>query len=452
MEKYRVLIVEDESEMRLIIKMIVNSLGYEADLCKNGNEAIKAIKSNYYDLVITDIRMEGKSGLEVLKYAKQNSPYTLVILITGFATVDNVVQALKMGVDDYLQKPFSHEELVFTIEKALKQKKIEEENAFLREKIELIQEANQLIGKSPAFENIINSLKIISQNEGTVLIMGESGTGKDLVARAIHNAGKRRDEKFIAINCGSLNDQLLSSELFGHEKGAFTGAVTTKKGLIEVANGGTLLLDEIGETSLTFQILLLRYLQEKTFRRVGGTSDLSSDVRVIAATNKNLNVETREGRFRSDLFYRLNVIPIIMPPLRERKEDIPLLVQTFALKYSRKYNLPCPKFSASTYSVLSRHDWPGNIRELENIVEHAVIMQKNEITINGVTTPHFMESVKKSDKALSLKEMIEQITREAERFYLEQTLFETDGHRGKAAEILGISRRNLQYKIKRYNL
>ena len=373
----RILVVDDERSMQEFLEICFRGQGYDVATAGDVDTALALIDADDYDVVLSDLQMSGRSGLDLLHAVRETSPETAVILITAFATTETAIAAMKEGAYDYVTKPFKVDELRLVVEKALEKKLLSRENRRLRSELQSQLRQRDLIGTSAAMHRVYELVSQVAETRTNVLISGESGTGKELVARAIHARSDRRDRPFVAINCGAIPENLLESELFGHVKGAFTGAVSGKEGLFETADGGTLLLDEVGELPASLQVKLLRVLQERTIRRVGGTSDRRVDVRILAATNRRLEQEVAGGRFREDLYYRLNVIQIALPPLRERREDIPLLVQHFVEKYARELGKPIRGVGAAAAERLLAYPYPGNVRELENAIERAVALSRD---------------------------------------------------------------------------
>jgi two-component system response regulator PilR (NtrC family) len=368
----KILIVDDERSMRDVLSIMLKRAGYDVTVASDGDEAIARIDKELFDLVITDLNMPKAGGLDVLKAVKETSPDSVVLIITAFASTESAVEAMKLGAYDYLPKPFQVDEVQLKIRNALGNRRLSTENMLLKREVAARTPQARLIGKSDALQKVLDVIKKVADTKSNVLICGESGTGKELVARAIHANSARARMPFVPVNCSALPETLLESELFGYMKGAFTGATTNKAGLFEVANSGSIFLDEIGETTPAIQVKLLRVLQEREFRRVGGTQDVKVDVRVIAATNRDLEKAVAEGAFREDLYYRLDVIPITLPPLRQRTEDIPLLAQHFLQKFARAGGKAAPTLSPEAEKLLMTYEWKGNVRELENLIERAV--------------------------------------------------------------------------------
>src|SRR2546429_5420909 len=371
----RILVVDDERSMRELLAIVLRREGYEVLLAENGKSAVATLERESVDLLISDIKMPDLSGVEVLRAAKQIDKNILGIMITAFASTDTAVEAMRLGACDYLSKPFDVDLLRMKVREKIENRHLRQENVLLKRTLGLTHQFSNIIGRSENMLDVFKMIETVARTNSTILLTGESGTGKGLVAQAIHFHSLRRDRPVVAVNCGALPEALLESELFGHMRGSFTGAEANKKGLIEVADHGTVFLDEIGEMSAVMQVKLLRVLQERKFRRVGGLEELQADIRVIAATNQDLTRLIAEGRFREDLFYRINVIPISLPPLRERREDIPLLAEHFVAKYAEQMDKEITSISHEAMDLLVHHEWPGNIRELENVMERAVALE-----------------------------------------------------------------------------
>jgi len=422
---------------------VLSSEGFTVKEAVNGLEALKKIEEENNSLVLLDLKMPGLNGIETLEKIREYDKDLPVIMMSAYGSIPEAVEAMKKGAIDYLIKPFDIEELKIIVERAIQQYELKVENIYYREEEEKRFNFEEIIGKSKAINGVLEMIKNVSSTPATVLITGESGTGKELIARAIHKNSLRRESPFVVVNCAAFSLNLLESELFGHEKGAFTGAISQRIGRFEMAQGGTIFLDEIGEIDLSIQTKLLRVLQEKEFERVGSSKSIKVDARILAATNKDLKKEVKEGRFREDLFYRINVFNIEAPPLRERKEDIPLLVEHFIKKYNRILNRKVKGVSVEAINLLLDYDFPGNIRELENIIERSIIMAKSEI-IDESYFGFIREPEEKTKKEGNLQE--------AEKELIIKYLIQNKGNRTKTAELLGISRRNLQNKIKQYQL
>ena len=451
----KILIVDDERSLRDVLSIMLRRAGYDVTVASDGGEAIARIEKELFDLVITDLKMPKASGLDVLKAVKETSPDSVVLIITAFASAESAVEAMKLGAYDYLPKPFQVDEVQLIIRNALEKRRLSTENMLLKREVAAKTPSAGLIGNSEAMQKIFDVIKKVADTKSNVLICGESGTGKELVARAIHANSTRARMPFVPVNCSALPETLLESELFGYMKGAFTGAATNKAGLFEAASGGSIFLDEIGETTPATQVKLLRVLQEREFRRVGGTQDVKVDVRVIAATNKNLEKAVKDGSFREDLYYRLDVIPITLPPLRQRTSDIPLLAQHFLEKFSRAGGRPVPALSAGALKLLAAHEWKGNVRELENLIERAVAVGGSAtITEDDVAGwLHRPSAAVKSayptelpSEGLDLERLIESI----ERDLLLKALERTKWVRKRAAKLLQLDTRSFRYRLSKF--
>ena len=446
-----VLVVDDEQSMREFLEIMLTQDGYEVGLASNGKEALKAFRNQEPELVITDVRMSGMSGLDLIREIRSLNPAALIIAITAYASADDAIRAVKEGAYDYISKPFQVEDLRVIIRNALETRRLRKENIDLKKIIENEHRFGDIVGKSERMMETFNLISRVAQSTAGVLIVGESGTGKEIIAKEIHQRSPRADKPFVTINCSAIPENLLESELFGHVKGSFTGAVANKPGLVESAHNGTVFLDEIGEIPLAVQAKLLRFLQEKEFRRVGGNQDQHVDVRVIAATNKNLEREMEKGLFREDLYYRLNVIRIHIPPLREREEDIPLLVDHFLKKFSCIQNKKIDKVSSLAMRVLCSYSYPGNVRELENIIERCVTLEQSE-RLNAETLPNRLVRKSDGDGRLPNVEIppegmdLNQALEEVERSLISRAMELTGENRARTAELLGISSRSLRYR------
>ncbi|MBI5746506.1 MAG: sigma-54-dependent Fis family transcriptional regulator [Nitrospirae bacterium] len=450
-----ILIIDDEPLMRISISDALKSEGYNTLSAASGSDGLKAVKDNSYDVVITDLKLPEVDGLQILKACRQFSPGTKVLMITAYASVETAVEAMKQGAYDYITKPFSMDELILTVRRLIEIKDIEDENVYLKEKIEEKYDFSGIIGRSEKMQDVFEKIKIIAPTDTTVLINGESGTGKELVANAIHYNSPRKDEAFIKVSCAALPETLLEAELFGHEKGAFTGALKQKKGRFELAHKGTLFLDEIGEITQAVQVKLLRVLQEQEFERLGGTSTISIDVRIICATQRDLKKEVQKGTFREDLYYRLNVVPVPLPPLRERKEDVLLLAEHFLNIYSRQMNRQGKNLSLDAREFLLKYDFPGNVRELENAIKRALTLCRDK-EIQPWDLPEDIcnicrEGIKIGDK-INYSEPLTTVLPLFEKQYISQVLKETKGNKTLASKMLGISRKTLWEKCKLYGL
>ena len=457
MENNRILIIDDEENMRYMLQLTLENEGYAVEQARDGGEGIEKIKHGQFDFIICDIKMPKVSGLEVLKFVMESAPNIPVIMISAYGTLDTAIEAMKQGAYDYVMKPFKQDEILLTLKKAEERERLRRENQFLRQEVEKKYSFENIIGKSPQMQDLFKNIEKIANYKSTVLITGESGTGKELVARAIHYAGNRKKQPFIAVNCGAIPHDLLESELFGHVKGAFTGAINHKSGLITQAHGGTLFLDEIGELPLDLQVKLLRVLQESEIRKVGDTHTLKVDIRVIAATARNLLDAVAQGVFRQDLYYRLNVVPLHIPPLRERREDIALLIRHFIKKHAQEMGKTIREISPEAMKAFLDCEWPGNVRELENMLERAMVMAEGDAITTEYLPTHLWKSdtdiiLKIPESYISLKEVLPEITAMAEKELIARALRQSNNNRTKAARLLQISHRALMYKLKEYHL
>jgi len=452
----RVLIVDDDPVILEVIGDILKKNGYEVVAAPNGAAGIRELERKYFDLVLTDLVMPDVDGMEVLNHVVSTSPKAICIILTGHGTIKSSVEAIKKGAFDYITKPITADELLVVIEKALKFRNLEEENIRLKKELQQTYGYDNLVGTSNAIKNIYDLIEKVADTDGTVLISGASGTGKELIARAIHYNSSRCDRPLVVINCGAIPEELLESELFGHEKGAFTGAYKSRIGRFEMANGGTIFLDEIGEMSPALQVKLLRVLQEKKFERVGGTKTIHVDVRIIAATNKNLTTAINKGKFREDLYYRLNVIPMKVPPLKQRKSDIPLLIDHFLKKFQKGAEKKITDFSSEAMDAMLKYDWPGNVRELENVIKRLTILCDDEVVaVDDLPEhiPHKGRAVRVVEedfleKGVTLHEAVE----DYEKRLILGALERSDWVKTKAAKLLNINRTTLVEKIKKQNL
>ena len=447
----KILVADDEPSHRKMIDAVLAAEGYEVTLAEDGQAAISAVENRFYDLVIMDVRMPNVDGIQALQRIKQMSPDIPVIIMTAYASVGTAVDALKSSAYDYLIKPLDIEELKILVAKALHHHQLEQENIYLKERLNDRFDFSNIIGRSPAMKKLFETMALVAPSEATVLIVGESGTGKELIANAVHQNSPRKDLPFVKVNCAALPETLLESELFGHEKGAFTGAIARKQGRFQLAHNSSILLDEIAEMAPSTQAKILRVLQEREFEPVGSTQTMKVDTRVIAATNKNLEDEIREGRFREDLYYRLNVVTVDVPPLRERREDIPLLADLFLKQYAEKNRRLIKGFTPRATDLLMRYDWPGNVRELENIIERAVIMSRGEM-ITPLEFPIDLQNLDEELKESRIDLTPGRSLKEVEKVMILRTLEESGGNRTHTARILGISRRTLQLKLKEYGI
>lgn len=451
-----ILVVDDETSMREFLDMLLSKEGYQISLAKNGKQALRLIQTNSYDLVLSDIRLGDVTGLDVLREVKKKDPDTVVILISAYSTTEIAVEAMNEGAYDFVPKPFDNTELKQTIARALVLKTLDHEKERTTSELRDHLHFNRIIGTSPGMQAIYKRIEQVASTKTNVLITGESGTGKELIARAIHENSDRRDKPFVVVNCGGIPDTLIESEFFGHVKGSFTGAVSDKKGLFEAANLGTIFLDEIGELSPILQVKLLRAVQETSFKPVGGTKEIEVDVRIISATNKKLEQEVIEGNFREDLFFRLNVIPIKVPPLRDRKGDVALLSQHFAEKYSTRMGKDIAKLSSYAIDFLNKYSFPGNVRELENLIERSVALSSTNIilpeslTISMHKKRRWIEGIQ--DQRFDLEDVEQGVDLDAilstiEEAYLKKAMKLAAGNKSKAADYLNLSLRSMRYRL-----
>ena len=448
-----ILVVDDEQSMREFLAIMLEKEGHTVQTASSGKAALKLMETEIFSLVITDIKMPGMSGIELLETIQRISPDTQVLMITAYGSTDNAVEAMKKGAFDYILKPFKIDEIKLIIRNALEQHHLTQENALLKEELYSRDGLKEIIGKSRTIRSVFQIIHKTAKSKSNVLISGESGTGKELVAKAIHRLSRRAEKPLVTINCGALPENLLESELFGYQRGAFTGAAENKKGLFEVAHGGSIFLDEIGEMKPTMQVKLLRVLQDQEFRRIGGTENITVDVRIIAASNQDFEKSVQEKRFREDLFYRLNVIPIHLPPLRDRREDIPLLADHFLNKYApgRKITV-----TQECIEILTNHPWQGNVRELENVIERTVVLlQGDQITIGNLpqmliegANPSGAVTAELPEDGLDFDRVIE----EMEKDLLLKALEKSGGVKKEAARILQMSFRSFRYKLSNYEL
>jgi len=457
----RILVVDDEPSMRQMLAIVLKREGYDVSLAENGRSAVAALERGPFDLLISDIKMPDMSGVDVLRAAKQVDPDILGIMITAFASTETAIEAMRLGACDYLSKPFDIDLLKMKVREKVENRHLKQENVLLKRTLGLSHQFSNIIGRSETMLDVFKMIETVAKTNSTILLTGESGTGKGLVAQAVHYNSLRRDKPMVSLNCGAMPETLLESEMFGHMRGAFTGADQNKKGLLEVAEKGTIFLDEIGEMSPVMQVKLLRVLQERRFRRVGGLEELQADIRVIAATNQDLTKAVAEGRFREDLFYRINVIPIVLPPLRDRREDIPLLAEHFLEKYSAQMEKPVNAVSRPAMELLQKHEWPGNIRELENVIERAVALESTPsvqpeslpAAVRG-GSPRLSPALSSAGTEVLPAEGLDLEARvqEIERGYIAQALERANGVQVKAADLLGMSFRSFRYYVKKYNL
>ncbi|HET9844567.1 MAG TPA: sigma-54 dependent transcriptional regulator [Nitrospira sp.] len=455
MRTAKVLVVDDDAVARELLAEALKKEGYEVEAFGSGEAAIARGREGGVDLVLTDIRMGAVDGLTVLREFKRMSQDTAIVVLTAFGSLEGAIEAIKQGAYDYLAKPFKKEEIKLVVQRSLDHCRLLRENTKFREELKSKDEWSPLVGSSPAMLEVYKLVARVSESKSTVLLQGESGTGKELIARAIHGNSPRRDQPFVPVNCGALPDALLESEMFGYEKGAFTGAVGIKTGLFESANGGTLFLDEIGELGQALQVKLLRVMQDHEVRRVGGTHSIKVDVRIIAATNRDLEQFVKEGKFRDDLFYRLNVVRITLPSLTERQEDIPMLAHHFLQKCAAGTTTAVRGFHPDTMDLLKRHRWPGNVRELENAIERAVSLSHGPLLTPDDLPAAVRQAPIRADAKPESPEAAEPVCltlEEVEKRHLVRVLKETKGNKVKAAKILGIDRRTLYRMAERFGL
>ncbi len=450
----KIVIVDDERSLLDLLSRVFIKEGYRVEATTSAVRALEIIEKEDLDLLISDIRLPEISGMEILKRCREVRPDVPVIMITAYGNMKQAIEALKMGALDYIIKPFDIEELKITVTQGLEKRRLEQENILLKRDLKERYSFENMIGKSRAMQEIFALIEKIAGTDSTVLITGESGTGKEMAARAIHMLSRRADRPFVSINCAALPENLLESELFGHVKGSFTGAVSDKKGMFEAAQHGTLFLDEIGEMSPWTQVKLLRALQERKIRRVGGTEEIPVDVRIIAATNHDLKKRIEEGKFREELFYRLNVISFEMPPLRRRVEDIPLLVNHFLQKYCQQMGKKMKRVSPEAMSFLEMYSWPGNVRELENVIERVVAIEDRETITPASLPPEIIMPAKKEETQVvfnpgfDLMSYLDEIAKK----YLRQALIATNGNMKQAASLLGLSYRSIRYLMEKYKI
>ncbi|MCX7983243.1 MAG: sigma-54 dependent transcriptional regulator [Syntrophales bacterium] len=444
-----ILIVDDEESILKSLGAILADEGYEVFTAESGEQALKIIDEELPSLVLLDIWLPGIDGLEVLKRIKTEYPQIMVIMMSGHGTIETAVKATKLGAFDFIEKPLSLEKVILLVSHALDMARLEEENLFLKQKV---MSSYELTGRSESIKELKEMISIIAPTNAWVLIMGENGTGKELVARSLHRQSRRAHKPFVEVNCAAIPDDLIESELFGHEKGAFTGATQQRKGKFDLAHEGTIFLDEVADMSLKAQAKILRILQEKKFERVGGNRTITVDVRVIAATNKDLEKEMEAGRFRADLFYRLNVIPLRVPPLRERKEDIPLLAERFLQEFAEKEGGPVKRITEEALDILMRHDWPGNVRELKNLIERLVILVPSDVIDAQDIPPFGINSTKEKEFIPDTFDSFRTAKMEFERKFILQKLKENDWNISKTAEAIGLERSNLHRKIRNYGI
>ncbi len=449
----RVLVVDDEENIRLVLRTLLRKHGYEVEVAESGEAALALVDSFGPDVILTDVRMPKMGGLDLLATLKAKQQPATVIVMSAYGSNDLALEAMKAGAYDYLSKPFKPDEVVLVLRKAEEREALRRENLALKEQIREGNQYESILAKSPQMVDIFRTITKVADFKATVLISGESGVGKELVARALHSRSSRKGAAFVAVNCGAIPENLLESELFGHKKGAFTDATSDRRGLFEEANGGTLFLDEIGELPLNLQVKLLRVLQEENIRRVGDSKDMKVDVRIVAATHRDLGAEAKAGRFREDLYYRINVLAIAIPPLRSRREDIALLVDHFLARNNARMGTRIRGLSAEARKLLQEYGWPGNIRELENTIERAMVLAEGDMLEIGDFPERIREALDPVQMQLASGELsIKKTNYAIEEILIRRALTKTKGNRTRAAEILEISHRALLYKIKDYKI
>ena len=449
----RVLVVDDEENLRLVLRTLLRRQGYEVEVASNGEEALGLVDAFGPDFIVTDVRMPKLGGLDLLATLRAKGQQASVIVMSAYGNVDQALEAIKAGAYDYVQKPFKPEEVLLTLRKAEEREALRRENRALREEIRKEHQFESLLAKSQSMQDVFRTIAKIADYKTTVLIQGESGVGKELVARALHRRSARKTGPFVAVNCGAIPEALLESELFGHRKGAFTDANADRRGMFEEADGGSLFLDEIGELPMQLQVKLLRVLQDETIRRLGDTRDQKVDVRIITATHRDLTAEVKAGRFREDLFYRLNVLPLTIPPLRGRREDVPLLIDHFVARNNARLGTSIRGLDPEARRLLVEYPWPGNVRELENTIERAMVLCESD-TIGSADLPARVREAREPVQAqLASGELsIKKTTRIIEEMLIRRALQKTRGNRTRAAEVLELSHRALLYKIKDYKI
>ena len=452
MSDAQILIVDDNRQSALALQKNLRLEGYKSDVAASAQEALELLEANDYAAIVADLRMPGMSGIELCEETKRRRPQTEVVILTAFGTINSAVEAVKKGATDYLTKPVDFDRLSAVLRRVVELRRLRAENRALRQQIAAERKSEELIGNSPAMSQVLETICTVAASDATVLIRGESGTGKELVARAIHRLSPRAGRPLVKVNCAAIPEALLEDELFGHERGAFTGAHAQRKGRFELAHGGTIFLDEIAEMSPALQAKLLRVLQEREFERVGGSDTILVDVRVIASTNRDIEKAVREGNFREDLYYRVNVVPIHLPPLRERREDIPVLANHFLQRYAARNRKPIKALSRRALDKLIAYNWPGNVRELENCIERACVLATGEVldADDLVLNPQLAGS---DHDAIASQLIGEDFSLEGfERELIEASLRKTGGNQSRAAQLLGLSRRTLQYRIEKYGI
>jgi two-component system response regulator AtoC len=452
-EEKRILVIDDEENMRHMLAVLLEKEGYQVDNAADGKQGLDLASESFYDLILCDLKMPVMDGMTFLENFQDMQLESTVIVMSAYGTLDTAIEAMKRGAYDYVSKPFKPDEIMLTLRKAEERERLRKENRLLQQSVRERYSFAQMIGRSPPMQEIFATIEKVADYKTSVLVTGESGTGKELIARAIHYNSSRADKPLVTVNCGAIPETLLESELFGHKKGAFTDAIKDKKGLFQEAHGGSIFLDEIGELPRPLQVKLLRALQEEEIKRVGDTQSINIDIRVLVATTKDLAEEVKSGLFRDDLYYRINVLHVVVPPLRKRTEDIPLLIQHFIEKISQRLHSDVDEVSPAAASALQRYDWPGNVRELENCIERAMVMAGGRTIELADLPPHLQQKAEPveylaNDENLSIKEA----SRRLERTLIRRALEKTGGNRTQAAKILEISHPALLYKIKAYEL
>ncbi len=452
----KILVIDDSPEILILFSEYLKAEGFEVDTSSDGAAGTELIEKKFYDLIITDLKMPGMDGMKVLEFAMNHSPDSMCIMLTGYGTVKNAVEAIKLGAFDYLTKPVKMDEILVTLQRALEYRSLKQENIHLRNQLKKKYRFENIIGDHEKMQKVFEIIEKVADTDSTILILGESGTGKELIAKAIHYNSYRRERPFIPVNCAAIPSELLESELFGHEKGAFTNAIRTRIGRFELANGGTVFLDEIGDMNPLLQSKLLRVLQERQFERIGGVKTIKIDIRVIAATHQDLTQAVQQKRFREDLYYRLNVIPVSIPPLRERRSDIPLLAHHFLDHFNRSKKKRIRAIAEGAMELFMRYEWPGNVREMENTVERVVILVDHDvITPNDLPEKFHLLSQAESSKTIEIPEegiSLDTAVNEFEKNLILQALMKTGWVKNKAARLLNLNRTTLIEKIKRQNL
>lgn len=453
--KIRILVVDDELSMREFLSILLEREGYQVEVAGCAEDALRLMETSLFDLVLSDVNMPGLGGIELLSRIKKISPETGVLMITAFSAAEQAVEAMKLGAYDYISKPFKIEEIKQLVKNALEKQGLKRENILLKKDVQERDSFCGIIGKSPKMRELFEMIQKVANSQSSVLVLGESGTGKELAARSVHTCSPRKSKPFVAVNCGAIPENLIESELFGHKKGSFTGAVSDRPGLFEQAEGGTLFLDEIGELPMLLQTKLLRVLQEREFKRVGCALTRKSDVRIICASNRDLESQVRENSFREDLFYRINVVQLFMPPLRERIEDIPLLVEHFCRKYRVGEQAEPASVTPGALKMLMNHPFPGNIRELENCIERSLILDPHTISESSLPKQMLASKVASLSTDIEIPEegmLLEPLLEDLEKKYLLKALERTSGAKKKAGELLGMSFRSFRYRLAKFGL